>query len=153
LKKQVCVRWREVIDEDKRLWKALLLRDFNWRKQGGRGKGSAKRHKKIQNYQQHYVVLHRNRTVPNNTTRTTHARTTRHAQHSRHTRVWQTAARDAGLKKRARMEKVARILRVVRAVPPLGGGQRRAHAVRAVCVRARSLNIAHAQPHTRARAI
>lgn len=84
--RRVCVRWREVIDEDKRLWKELLLREFNWRKQGGRGKGSAKRHRKIQNYQQHYVLLHRNR---------------------------MTAARDEGLKKRARMEKVARILRVV----------------------------------------
>jgi hypothetical protein len=75
---QVCVRWREVIDEDKRLWKALLLRDFNWRKQGGRGKGSAKRHRKIQNYQQHYVLLHRNRMVP--TTPHAHA----HALHTTH---------------------------------------------------------------------
>jgi hypothetical protein len=60
---QVCGRWRGVIDEDKRLWKALLLQDFGWRKGGGRGKGSAKRNKKIEDYREHYILLHRKRTV------------------------------------------------------------------------------------------
>jgi hypothetical protein len=52
------VRWMEVIDDDKRLWKALLWQDFKWQKAQRRGKGRAKKNRKDCVYQHQYAALY-----------------------------------------------------------------------------------------------
>jgi hypothetical protein len=53
----------EVIDDDKRLWKAFLWQDFKWQKAPRRGKGRAKKNRKDCVYQRQYATLYRQRRV------------------------------------------------------------------------------------------
>lgn len=59
--RQVCTRWRDVLDADEKLWPGLLLTEFKWKKTERRGKGRNKKNKKMEqiNYREQYGKLYR----------------------------------------------------------------------------------------------